>query len=70
MKFRPSTTVNDAMGQTATMDSGIRPIFPGIELIGTAYTVHCQPGSLITSHKALSKVPSGSIVVINGHGDK
>src|SRR5690606_8959206 len=69
MKFRPSTTVNDAMGQTGTMDSGIKPIYSGVELIGTAYTVQCQPGGIITCHKALSKVPGDSILVINGYGD-
>lgn len=69
MKFRATTTVNDAMGQTATMDYGIRPIYPGIKLIGIAYTVHCQPGGIITCHKALKSVPKGSILVVNGYGD-
>lgn len=69
MKFRSTTTVNDAMGQTSTMNSSIKPIYPGIKLIGTAYTVQCQPGGIITCHKALAKVPSGSILVVNGYGD-
>lgn len=69
MKFRSSTTVNDALQQTTTMDAGIKPVFEGIQLIGPAYPVTCHPGGIITCHKALQEVPEGSILVINCFGD-
>ena len=55
MKFRPSTTVKDSMGQTATMDNGIKPIYSGIELIGTATP-------LIVSLAGLSRVIKHSAI--------
>ena len=58
--------VNDAMEQKGTMDVGIKPVSPGMEIIGKAYTVDCYPGSIITCHKALLEVPKDSVLVING----
>jgi len=68
MQFRSSTTVNDAMKQVGTMHHSIKPVYSGIELIGTAFTVYCQPGGIITCHKALAEAPKDSILVIDGHG--
>lgn len=68
MQFRSSTAVNDAMKQVATMHHSIKPVYSGIELIGTAFTVYCQPGGIITCHKALAEAPKDSILVIDGHG--
>jgi 4-hydroxy-4-methyl-2-oxoglutarate aldolase len=66
MKYYATTAVNDAMKQTGTMDPGIKTVTPGLKLIGTAYTVKCKPGSIITCHKALGEVPRGSVLVVDG----
>ncbi|WP_127579406.1 RraA family protein [Paenibacillus koleovorans] len=68
MNFYPSAALSDAMNKMFTMDAGIKPLKEGYKMIGIAYTVKCYPGSIITCHKALGEVPSGSVLVIDGGG--
>ena len=61
--------VADAQQGLGIMDPGIRAIVPGIKAAGTAYTVKCYPGSIITVHKALTEAKPGDILVVDGEGD-
>lgn len=59
------STLCDAMGRHGVMNSEIRPIFDGIQLLGTALTVLCFPGDNSTTHKALQLIKPGDILVID-----
>lgn len=61
--------VADAQGGLGVLDHGIRSIVPGLKVAGTAYTVKCYPGSIITVHKALTEAKAGDILVVDGEGD-
>lgn len=69
MNAYSTTSINDAMGQKNTMDPGIKPISRGMKVMGRAFTVDCLPGAIITCHRALSEVPVGSVIVVNGGGN-
>ena len=45
------------------------PITPGARLVGPAFTVKCDPGSIITVHKALMEAPPGVVLVVDDEGD-
>jgi 4-hydroxy-4-methyl-2-oxoglutarate aldolase len=61
--------VADAQQGLGIMDPGIRSIVPGIKAAGTAFTVKCYPGSIITVHRALVRAKPGDILVVDGEGD-
>jgi len=63
-----TSTLCDAMGRFGVMGPEIRPIFEGIQLLGTALTVLCFPGDNITTHKALQLAEPGDVLVINDGG--
>ncbi len=61
--------IADAQGGFGVMDTYIRSIVPGAKVAGTAFTVKCYPGSIITVHKALTEAKPGDILVVDGEGD-
>src|SRR4051812_26508904 len=58
-----SGTVHEAMGRVGLLDPGIRPIFPGAQIAGTAVTVLLQPGDNWMLHVAAEQIQPGDIVV-------
>ena len=65
----PATTVSDAMERTGSMDSGIRPAWPGARLCGRALTVLTRPGDNLAIHQALEVAKQDDVLVVNGGGD-
>lgn len=64
-----SSTLCDAMGRHGGMGREIRPIYDGIQLVGTALTVLNFPADNLTTHKALQLVRPGDVLVIDDGGD-
>ena len=65
----PTATISDAQKSFGIMRPAIRPLAPGMRIVGTAHTVKCYPGSIITVHKALLEARPGEVLVVDGEGD-
>jgi RraA family protein len=61
--------VADAQQGLGIMDPAIRAVVPGVKAAGTAFTVKCYPGSIITVHRALVRAKPGDVLVVDGEGD-
>lgn len=60
---------SDILGSMNVMDPGIKPLRPGLRLVGRAFTVKAYPGSIITVHKALYEAKPGDVLVVDASGD-
>ena len=60
-----TSTLADTMGRHGVMMPEIRPIFEGIRVLGTAFTVLNYPDDNITTHKALTMLEPGDVLVID-----
>jgi 4-hydroxy-4-methyl-2-oxoglutarate aldolase len=58
-----SATVHEALGRVGLMHSGIRPIYAGAQLSGTAVTVLLHPGDNWMMHVVAEQIRPGDIVV-------
>lgn len=61
--------IADAQQGLGVLDAGIRSVVSGKKVVGTAFTVKCYPGSIITVHKALVEARAGDVLVVDGEGD-
>ncbi len=61
--------LSDALGSLGVPAPCIRPIAPGMRVIGPAFTVKCYPGSIHTVHKALMEAPADVVLVVDDEGD-
>ena len=57
-------TVHEAAGQSGYLGPGIRPVYPGARVGGTAVTVLCHPGSNLMVHAAVEQCREGDILVV------
>jgi 4-hydroxy-4-methyl-2-oxoglutarate aldolase len=64
-----TATISDAQKSFGIMRTAIRPLAPGMRIVGPAHTVKCYPGSIITVHKALLEARPGEVLVVDGEGD-
>ena len=56
-------TVHEAIGRVGLMHPGMRPIYAGAQLSGTAVTVLLQPGDNWMLHVAAEQIQPGDVVV-------
>ena len=59
---------NTSMPRQGVMDSGIKPIDPGVHLLGRAVTVRCQPGDNLALHRGIYAAQPGDVLVCDLRG--
>jgi 4-hydroxy-4-methyl-2-oxoglutarate aldolase len=57
-------TVHEAIGRTGYLGPGIRPVYLGSRIGGTAITVVCWPGDNLMIHAAVEQCRPGDILVV------
>jgi 4-hydroxy-4-methyl-2-oxoglutarate aldolase len=63
-----AATVYEAQGATGALDSGIKPIDPGMRMAGPAFTVDMRPADNLMLHYALLKAQPGQVLVVDCKG--
>jgi 4-hydroxy-4-methyl-2-oxoglutarate aldolase len=58
-----TATVHEAMGRVGLLNPGVRPVYAGAQISGTAVTVLLQPGDNWMLHVAAEQIRPGDIVV-------
>lgn len=60
-----TATIYEAQGAKGALDSGIKPIDPGMRLAGPALTVDTRPADNLMLHYALLKAKPGDVLVVD-----
>ena len=63
-----TATIYEAQGTKGALDSGIKPIDPGMRLAGPALTVDTRPADNLMLHYALLKAKPGDVLVVDAKG--
>ncbi|MGX9697961.1 4-carboxy-4-hydroxy-2-oxoadipate aldolase/oxaloacetate decarboxylase [Janthinobacterium lividum] len=63
-----AATIYEAQGAKGALDSGIKPIAPGMRLAGPALTVDTRPADNLMLHYAMLKARSGDVLVVDAKG--
>lgn len=58
-----AATLYEAYGQRGALDPAIRPMAPGLNVGGPAFTVRCQSGDNLTLHAAVALAEPGDVLV-------
>ncbi len=61
-------TVYEAAGRIGSVDPGIKPLAPGVRILGPAFTVICHPQDNLMLHKALQLAQPGDVLVASTGG--
>lgn len=64
-----TATVGEVADRPGLLDPAIRPVFPGAQVCGPAFTVDTGPGHNIWIHHAVYAAPPGSVLVVSCGGD-
>jgi 4-hydroxy-4-methyl-2-oxoglutarate aldolase len=62
----PTAMLSDALGRWGNMDAAIRPVAPGMQCFGPAFTLRCWPADNLTIHRAVELAAHGDVLVIDG----
>ena len=60
-----TANIYEAQGAKGALDSGIKPIDPGMSLAGPAFTVDTRPADNLMLHYALLKAKPGDVLVVD-----
>ena len=61
-------TVYEAAGRVGSVNPGIKPLAPGVRILGPAFTVICHPQDNLMLHKALQLAQPGDVLVTSTSG--
>lgn len=64
----PVAVLADSQTLGGVIDCGIRPVAPGMTLLGRALTCECAPGDNLTLHKVITMAGPGDVIVVSGSG--
>ena len=62
----PTALLSDALGRWGNLDAAIRPVAPGMQCFGPAFTLRCWPADNLTIHRAVELAAHGDVLVIDG----
>jgi 4-hydroxy-4-methyl-2-oxoglutarate aldolase len=65
-----SSLLSDVMGRTGAMDSNIKPVTKGKQVVGVAVTVDLEPGDNLYLHEAIYLSRPGYVIVADGKDHK
>ena len=70
-RFRvlPVANVSDSMSRLTAGGPRLRPMHQGGGMAGTAFTVKAPPGDNLLTHKAITLVEPGDVLVVDAGGD-
>lgn len=60
-----AATVHEALGRRGAVDSAIKPIWPGLRIVGAAFPLRTQPGDNLTLHAAMKLARPGDVLVVD-----
>ncbi|MGG2397239.1 4-carboxy-4-hydroxy-2-oxoadipate aldolase/oxaloacetate decarboxylase [Pseudomonas sp. SH1-B] len=60
-----SATIYEAQGAFGALDSGMKPLSPGMKVAGPAFTVDVRPGDNLMLHYSLLHVQPGDVLVVD-----
>lgn len=63
-----TTLISDALGCTGSMDYQVKPVAPGMKVVGTALTVDMRAGDNLFLHQGIYCGGQGYVLVADGKG--
>jgi 4-hydroxy-4-methyl-2-oxoglutarate aldolase len=63
-----AASLHEAAGRIGAMAAYIKPIYSGMRVCGSAYTVECHPGDNLVLHKAIAAAQPGDVLVVDSDG--
>lgn len=64
----PTGNVADNNPHGGVMDAGIRPLDPGMKMVGPALTVRCHPGDNLALYQGIDAAHAGDVLVFDCDG--
>ncbi len=64
----PVSIIGDELNRSQMMHSALRPLVPGVALVGVALTVECMVGDNSALHYALEQAWDGAVIVADARG--
>ncbi|MEH7224676.1 RraA family protein [Bacillus sp. JJ1566] len=61
-----TTLISDAMGRTGSMEHTMKPVAPGMKVVGTALTIELSPGDNLFLHQGIYTGGEGYVLVADG----
>ena len=63
-----AATLHEAAGRIGALPSTIKPVAPGMRVVGPAFTVHLPAGDNLWIHRALYAATPGDVLVVSTSG--
>lgn len=64
----PVATISDVLGPGQVMHASVRPLRPGMRLVGAAYTLKLPPADNLGMHVAVREAKAGDVIVAEQSG--
>jgi 4-hydroxy-4-methyl-2-oxoglutarate aldolase len=59
-----SASINESLEVSGALNHDFRPVWPGIKMVGAAFTVRARAGDNLILHKAITMIKPGDILVV------